>query len=332
MSEGYASPIVGGAGALIRDSIRSRNYSPGVSGWAIFANGAAEFLSVIIRGTLSSPNYVPGVSGWNLDSSGAAELNSAIVRGKLATDITGARVEIYDATALPPPNGQGAVDIYTGNAAEVTPAQLRSYGVGGPPILTLRTSDIGAGYGQFRMDTPTVAGESGDITFGGTGTGPPFGLFNVDGREVHIPDYGIACPTMRHAADSDSSTRTTASTTFVAASGTAALTMTYPPSGIVTVSVSSRVSTAGGAPTDAGVVAFEIRDTNAAGTLRFAASDVQGGAAIRPGALVVEGSKTWTVSGLPTGGVMFVRPMYRASNAASAASFLQTTIAVMPSP
>lgn len=44
-----------GMGTLVIPNVRSQNYIPGVSGWAIFSNGTAEFNSVTIRGaTLSS--------------------------------------------------------------------------------------------------------------------------------------------------------------------------------------------------------------------------------------------------------------------------------------
>lgn len=44
-----------GMGTLVIPNVRSQNYVPGVSGWAIFANGSAEFNGITIRGaTLSS--------------------------------------------------------------------------------------------------------------------------------------------------------------------------------------------------------------------------------------------------------------------------------------
>lgn len=81
MTEGYASPIVGGGGALIRDEIESRNYAPGVSGWRIGADDTAEFNDVVVRDDLQSANYAAGLAGWKLFQSGLAELNELTARG-----------------------------------------------------------------------------------------------------------------------------------------------------------------------------------------------------------------------------------------------------------
>jgi len=54
---GFANSVVGGMGKLIRESIHSPNYVPGVSGWTINKDGSAEFSDVAIRGTVQSANY-----------------------------------------------------------------------------------------------------------------------------------------------------------------------------------------------------------------------------------------------------------------------------------
>jgi hypothetical protein len=48
---GPGNPILGGQ-TLIRNAIQSADYVAGVSGWAIFRNGSAEFNDVTVRGTL----------------------------------------------------------------------------------------------------------------------------------------------------------------------------------------------------------------------------------------------------------------------------------------
>lgn len=55
---GFASPIIGGGGALQYPAIKSPNYVPGVSGWAIFKNGNAEFNGGTFRGTVSGAAFV----------------------------------------------------------------------------------------------------------------------------------------------------------------------------------------------------------------------------------------------------------------------------------
>lgn len=59
----FGNPILGGGGALIRQSIRSPNYNPGVAGWTINKDGSAEFEDVDVRGTFTGTNYVANTAG-----------------------------------------------------------------------------------------------------------------------------------------------------------------------------------------------------------------------------------------------------------------------------
>lgn len=59
-ARGFRNPILGGQGALIRPVEKSKNYNPGVSGWAIFSNGNVEFNSGTFRG-----NIIVGSAGGN---------------------------------------------------------------------------------------------------------------------------------------------------------------------------------------------------------------------------------------------------------------------------
>jgi hypothetical protein len=45
---GFNNTPVGGNGKLITPAIKSPNYSPGVSGWAINKDGSAEFRDVVL--------------------------------------------------------------------------------------------------------------------------------------------------------------------------------------------------------------------------------------------------------------------------------------------
>lgn len=51
-ARGFKNPILGGGGALLRIVEKSKNYTPGVSGWAIFSNGNVEFNSGTFRGNI----------------------------------------------------------------------------------------------------------------------------------------------------------------------------------------------------------------------------------------------------------------------------------------
>jgi hypothetical protein len=53
MAEGFANPVTNASGELVRIVLQSVNYVTGVSGWAIFKDGNAEFNGVVIRGQLS---------------------------------------------------------------------------------------------------------------------------------------------------------------------------------------------------------------------------------------------------------------------------------------
>ncbi len=52
-SGGFANPITGGGGALVRPSIHSPNYAAGAAGWTINADGSAEFNNLTSRGSVT---------------------------------------------------------------------------------------------------------------------------------------------------------------------------------------------------------------------------------------------------------------------------------------
>jgi hypothetical protein len=49
---GFRNPVVGGQGALIRESIHSPNFIAGVQGWTINKDGSSEFSDSVVRGTV----------------------------------------------------------------------------------------------------------------------------------------------------------------------------------------------------------------------------------------------------------------------------------------
>lgn len=70
----FSNPVVGGS-TLVRNAIQSQDYVTGVSGWAIFRTGAAEFNNVTVRG-----NVIAGGGTVTLDSTGlrvASTLNTS---------------------------------------------------------------------------------------------------------------------------------------------------------------------------------------------------------------------------------------------------------------
>lgn len=50
MGDGFNNPVVGGQGSLVRTSIHSPGYVPGVNGWSINKDGTSEFHGIVITG------------------------------------------------------------------------------------------------------------------------------------------------------------------------------------------------------------------------------------------------------------------------------------------
>lgn len=156
----------------------------------------------------------------------------------------------------------------------------------------------------------------------GLASSPLFLNFSSSGT-VNIGDgttsgAGLVAVRMRTiAAEGGNIAPTTGSTTFVSL-GTAAtdVTIPYAPSGILEVTIGGgmqyNITTVG----QFAIVSFEIRDTNAAGTLRWASSDNFAMFLSAPGLAgqVVSMQRTVIATGLPTSGTAFVRPMFRVTS------------------
>lgn len=63
VSDGFASPLVGGGGGLVYPSIHSPNFVPGSSGWTINKDGSAEFDNLTIRGTFQGVDFLVNTAG-----------------------------------------------------------------------------------------------------------------------------------------------------------------------------------------------------------------------------------------------------------------------------
>lgn len=312
--DGYASPVVGGGGVLVRDVVMSRNFTPsgGTAGWAIFANGLAYLLSVVIRGTFSSANYVPGVSGFSLDgATGSAELYDVTLRGSLRTQPSpsGSVVEITNVANV------GAVNLYSGDPQEQLPASLSSGSVAGSESVW-RSNDDGAGAMSLSLAAPQP-GSGGVLAVDTTAAD--------DGLVFIAPAVQVEAEALRHLDALDAALRTITGTTNYGAAGTAAtVTFPYPRSGEVTVLWSSRLTISN--PAEDALLSFEIRDTNAVGPVRFAANDNNAARASGPG------MRARTADGLPTSGIGFARVMLKTTNAAATAGMNDTILVVQPSP
>jgi hypothetical protein len=104
----FGNAVVGGGGELVRDSIHSRNYVPGVSGWTIDRDGFAEFEGVTVRGDffVGTPPSPPNPYIHGTVMSGVPTI--AIYDGVHANP---ARIQGYDL------GGDGGVVIDSGDTA-----------------------------------------------------------------------------------------------------------------------------------------------------------------------------------------------------------------------
>lgn len=287
--EGYSNPIIGGGGQLIRDQITSQNYVPGVSGWAILANGFAEFVDILIRGQFS-------------------------------TGTTGQRVVINDSGA------GGLIRLYTGDAQEVTPGFLLAFSSAfsnNDPWVDLGSADVGFGAVHLLLEPPKGANDTGRWVL--TTNAVNRGVLELEA------DVALLAPQMRTVAASDPTSFSTTSTGYVACNAASSGTMPYPSSGVVHVLLDATfVNSVAG---NFGALSFEIRDTNAAGTLRHAAADADCASAQSGTATDgFPGSVSRVVSGLPTSGTMFFRLMARSGAGANTAQFQRPGITIVPQP
>lgn len=113
-------PIVGGT-VLIIEQVESQNYDPGVAGWAIKANGDAEFANLTARGTF--------ISG----------------------DGIGPHIEITSVNA-------NIISLFTGDPTETQPGFI--FGGGGGVLSTVIGSPVASGSGQATLSLESFGGTS----------------------------------------------------------------------------------------------------------------------------------------------------------------------------
>ena len=101
------NPVVGGTN-LRRQSIRSPNYVPGVSGWTINQDGSAEFNNLTIRGTFFGTNFI-------LNSTGLFLYSGPPALGNLAASAVPGIVAVIDPegnTAQPGITSYGSANLW----------------------------------------------------------------------------------------------------------------------------------------------------------------------------------------------------------------------------
>lgn len=128
----FANPVMGG-GNLARPVMKSPDYVPGVSGWAIFRNGNAEFNNLSIRGTFLGTDFIISAAGIFLYSgtpaagnligswataAGADPFGNAYLQG-LVIGGAGSQQIVLTQSA-----GAGAVALLSGAGSELIPSEL----------------------------------------------------------------------------------------------------------------------------------------------------------------------------------------------------------------
>lgn len=125
--------------------------------------------------------------------------------------------------------------------------------------------------------------------------------------------------------DEDGTDVNSTSTTFEAGSPVVSVTFNGPPSGKVIVTVYAQLECV--SPSSA-YCGFEIRETNASGTIVVAAS--QDVAAAKQEADFAASSRRKLITGLTPGQLYYAQTMHRTSNGANAATLFHRAILVEP--
>lgn len=352
---------------VIRSDLESSNYVAGVSGWKLDETGTAEINELIAQGTVSSSNFSSGVSGWEINDAGSAEFNDAVVRGEFATGFAGdTRIEIIDtgingaqlnfhsddATEAKPARIQ-AFDLDP--SITMSSADWDNEGrvfftltsphpaLGNDAAVRLSNDFSGDVLVTFPNEFPFRLGETTGATLSSTGHAFQIGdddtTFNMafdrnsiqsrnngaaETLELNPLGGGILSPDMQHNNSVDSS-NSTSSATYVNASTTANETIPAPPSGRVTVILTGHGSNSGAGTTFMG---FEIRETDASGTILLAAADARSGR--MSGTTVQTISRAYTAQSLTTTGNLYIQAMFRAGS--GTATVDEVSMCVIPSP
>lgn len=137
-STGFNHPIVDGKGNLIIPVQKSADYVPGVSGWAIFSDGSAEFNNGTFRGTVTAGTFAgtnfllnangiffysgtPGVGnliGWWASVAGTDGFGNAYTAGLAISNGT----SVVKLTETPAQTGM----VFNPNPATLTDGQITS--------------------------------------------------------------------------------------------------------------------------------------------------------------------------------------------------------------
>lgn len=209
----WGSPIVGGGGALVRDSIQSANFVAGVSGWRITRNGDAEFNDATVRGellvtnasgsqihafangVLSEIDFVPPNSSTPGVVFGAGAIYASSVGDNPSLTMQGA--DLQQPSFIPAGQLQLFVDVPTGKSASALTGEEVFIGDGGAGTLTVLDSTtvslsgdnlvdskshqyLRGENGQFNISFTNLATRTGNVSFAHAFTSAPMVTTNIN--------------------------------------------------------------------------------------------------------------------------------------------------------
>lgn len=192
MAIDFENAVVAGT-VLIREDVESQNYETGVSGWAIFSNGDAEFNNGIFRGQLTAGSITSGSIGdstiVNSTFNGGNINNSTIV----FDDVDGGQLLGYAVTQVISTHTVTGTFIVP---AGVTSVKIESWAGGGGGYGG--NSNSGGGGGEYACD-PVVSVtplESLDVIIGtggagGLGVGAGIVRRGVTGNDSAVQRSGV---------------------------------------------------------------------------------------------------------------------------------------------
>lgn len=363
-SENYAAGVSGWRiakdgsaefyGVVIRADLESANFAAGVAGWRLqSASGDAELNQATVRGTLTVGGdnpatlapFVGNTVALSLSSGGGEEAAPARISNVYQfIDDVGAGESMSQLRVASSNDNQGASLIDFEPPGDIAGAGGRfkfySGRAGTPGQVVFMNSDMAADdtvlWVQSRRDAslgeakpPIMVGMPGEDNV------------IIDNNEVMARSNGaestlflnndggaLAAPWMRSADSFDAGPRSTASTSYVRAGGSADVTVRCPSSKLIDVDVDARLSISTGTATHAACVTWEARAGSSGGAVLVAANDVNAGIT-RGNTVPMPGgrARTLDLTGLAsTGDLVWIGAMIRSNNAANTATAEQISV------
>lgn len=273
----------------------------------MFRNSILGADGTLVRQQMQSEGFVTGVTGWLLERNGNAEFNNVLIRGDLSTGPPAPYVQIL--------NGSATVDFYSANVFQTAPGHVGVDAVY-PDAVTI--------------EGPAISGNTPALISVGNGTpGSLTGGPTVFVDEFLSVDNQITAPGTPYSENADGTNRATTSTAFTGIAGSVNYTFAWPYSRRFLVLGWALINNSVAA--QQGLMSFEVRDANIGGTLLYAASDI--GAARSAGSANQSATAVHYVdlTAQPIlSGTLFIRAMFRSTNAANTANFAQHQLTVIP--